>query len=46
MSALPVIFVSHGSPMLALEGGPATEAWRALAVAIPALRAVLMVSAH
>jgi 4,5-DOPA dioxygenase extradiol len=46
MSALPAVFVSHGSPMLALDGGPAAKAWRALAAAIPRPRAVLMISAH
>jgi 4,5-DOPA dioxygenase extradiol len=46
MTALPAVFVSHGSPMLALEGGPAAAAWRALAGAMPTPRAVLIVSAH
>ena len=46
MTVMPAVFVSHGSPMVALEGGPATAAWRALARELPAPRAVLMVSAH
>ena len=46
MKALPAVFVSHGSPMLALDGGPTTGAWRGFAAGIPAPRAVLMVSAH
>ena len=46
MPALPAVFVSHGSPMLALDGGRTAEAWRALAAAMPLPRAVLMVSAH
>jgi len=46
MSRLPVVFVSHGSPMQALHGGRAAEAWRTLAAATPKPRAVLAVSAH
>jgi 4,5-DOPA dioxygenase extradiol len=43
---LPALFVSHGSPMQALEGGDAARAWRALAAELPRPRAVLVVSAH
>jgi aromatic ring-opening dioxygenase catalytic subunit (LigB family) len=46
MTALPAVFVSHGSSMLALDGGRTGEAWRALAAAMPAPRAVMMISAH
>ena len=46
MPAQPAIFVSHGSPMLALDGGSTAAAWRKLAAGIPAMRAVLIVSAH
>lgn len=46
MLSTPALFVSHGSPMLALDGGPAVVAWRALAATLPVPRAVLMVSAH
>jgi 4,5-DOPA dioxygenase extradiol len=47
MIALPAaVFVSHGSPMLALDGGRTADAWRALAADMPKPRAVLIVSAH
>ena len=43
---LPSIFVSHGSPMHALDPGAVGVAWRALAQALPRPRAILAVSAH
>ncbi len=43
---LPTLFLSHGSPMRAVEPGDAGAAWRAIAQALPRPRAVLMVSAH
>ena len=46
MSRLPTLFLSHGSPMTAVEPGAAGRAWAALARALPVPRAVLMVSAH
>jgi len=46
MTRLPTVFLSHGSPMLAIEEGPAVAVWRELARTIPAPRAILMVSAH
>jgi len=47
MSAmLPSVFVSHGSPMHALQAGPAGEAWKALAQRLPHPRAILISSAH
>ncbi|HXU41941.1 MAG TPA: class III extradiol ring-cleavage dioxygenase [Burkholderiales bacterium] len=47
MSAvLPSVFVSHGSPMHALEPGAAGEAWKALAQRLPRPRAILISSAH
>lgn len=42
----PTLFVSHGSPMLAVEPGVYGEAWHTLAAALPAPDAILMVSAH
>lgn len=46
MTRLPTLFLSHGSPMHALEAGEAGRAWSALGSALPRPRAVLMVSAH
>jgi 4,5-DOPA dioxygenase extradiol len=43
---LPVVFISHGSPMHALQPGPAGEAWKALARRLPRPRAILISSAH
>ena len=43
---LPSIFVSHGSPMHALEAGPAGAAWRALGRRLGRPRAILIASAH
>lgn len=46
MSALPSVFLSHGSPMHALEPGAAGEAWKALGRRLPRPRAILVASAH
>ena len=43
---LPSVFISHGSPMHALQPGPAGAAWRALARRLPRPRAILIASAH
>jgi 4,5-DOPA dioxygenase extradiol len=40
------VFVSHGSPMHALEPGAAGEAWRSLAKRLPRPKAILIASAH
>lgn len=44
--ALPSIFLSHGSPMHALQPGPAGEAWAALGRRLGKPRALLIASAH
>jgi 4,5-DOPA dioxygenase extradiol len=44
--SLPALFIGHGSPMLALEGGPYPESWRRLAGEMPRPRAILSISAH
>lgn len=46
MSPEPSLFVSHGSPMHALQPGPAGEAWKALGRRLPRPRAILISSAH
>lgn len=46
MTTLPTLFVSHGSPMFAVEPGLAGPRLRALGQALPRPRAVLMVSPH
>jgi 4,5-DOPA dioxygenase extradiol len=43
---MPTLFLSHGSPMHALDAGGAGRAWHALATQIPKPRAVLIASAH
>ena len=43
---LPTVFLSHGSPMHALEAGAAGKAWAALARTLPRPRALLVASAH
>ena len=46
MTPLPTLFLSHGSPMHAVEPGAAGQAWAALGRALPRPRAVLIASAH
>lgn len=43
---LPSLYISHGSPMLALEPGASGPALKALADALPLPAAILVVSAH
>ena len=45
-SAFPVLFVSHGSPMLVFEDIPARDFMAGLGQALPRPRAILCVSAH
>ena len=40
------VFVSHGSPMHALQPGPAGAAWKAIAERLPRPKAILIASAH
>jgi len=42
----PSLFISHGSPMLALEPGASGPALKQLASALPRPRAIVVVSAH
>ena len=46
MGSLPSVFISHGSPMHALEPGAAGEAWAALGRKLPRPKAILIASAH
>jgi 4,5-DOPA dioxygenase extradiol len=46
VTTLPTVFVSHGSPMHALEPGAAGKAWAGLAASLPRPRAILIASAH
>ncbi|OCX11623.1 DODA-type extradiol aromatic ring-opening family dioxygenase [Pseudomonas graminis] len=43
---LPSLFISHGSPMLALEPGESGPALARLAASLPRPKAIVMVSAH
>lgn len=43
---MPTLFLSHGSPLHALQAGDAGAAWARLGAALPRPRAVLMISAH
>ena len=46
MTTLPPLFLSHGSPMLALDAGDAGRFWHRLAETTPRPDAVLCCSAH
>lgn len=46
MTGLPTLFVSHGSPMLALEDSPASQFLQQLGGTLPRPRAILVASAH
>ena len=46
MVPLPSVFISHGSPMHALEAGPAGLAWAALGKRLGKPKAILIASAH
>ncbi|WLI90747.1 class III extradiol ring-cleavage dioxygenase [Massilia sp. R2A-15] len=46
MSPLPTIFVSHGSPMLALQDSPARRFLQELGQSLPRPKAIAVVSAH
>ena len=46
MDRLPSVFVSHGSPMHALQPGAAGEAWKALGKRLGKPKAIVIASAH
>ena len=43
---MPAIFVSHGSPMLAMDGSPAHHYLQGLSAELPCPKDILVVSAH
>ncbi|WP_137936907.1 class III extradiol ring-cleavage dioxygenase [Chitinivorax sp. B] len=43
---LPVLFVSHGSPMLALDASQVGQAWRAAVAPLTGLKGIVVISAH
>jgi 4,5-DOPA dioxygenase extradiol len=45
-TALPSIFIGHGSPMNTLEMNRFTETWQQLGMSLPRPQAILMISAH
>ena len=46
MTTLPTLFISHGSPMHAIEAGEAAHAWQSVAASLPRPNAILIASAH
>jgi 4,5-DOPA dioxygenase extradiol len=46
MTRLPTLFVSHGSPMLAIQDSPASRFLRGLGKELPMPKAILVASAH
>jgi 4,5-DOPA dioxygenase extradiol len=45
-AALPVLFLSHGSPMHALQPGAVRDVWQGIARDLPRPKAILISSAH
>lgn len=46
MTRLPALFVSHGSPMHALQPGAVADSWKRFAASVPRPRAILIATAH
>ena len=46
MSRLPTLFISHGSPMLAIQDSPAHQFLQQLGTSLPRPKAILVASAH
>ena len=46
MTAMPALFIGHGSPMNTLERNGFTDGWRELGQQLPRPKALLVVSAH
>lgn len=45
-TAMPALFIGHGSPMLLIENNPFTPSWRHVASTMPTPDAIVCVSAH
>ena len=45
-AALPILFLSHGSPMHALQPGAVRAVWEGIARGLPRPKAILISSAH
>ena len=43
---MPVLFVGHGSPMVAIEDNQTSRLWGELAASLPKPKAILAISAH
>ena len=46
MPRMPTLFLSHGSPMHAVQSGVAGDMWQAVGAALPRSRALVIASAH
>jgi len=46
MTRMPTLFLSHGSPMHAVQSGIAGDMWQAIGAALPRPRALVIASAH
>jgi len=46
MSVMPVIFLGHGSPLIAIEQNDITKTWEQVGRNIPKPKAILAISAH
>jgi 4,5-DOPA dioxygenase extradiol len=46
MPRMPTLFLSHGSPMHAVQSGVAGDMWQAVGAALPRPRALVIASAH
>src|SRR5688572_17041693 len=46
MTAVPAIFIGHGSPMNTLETNTYTRVWQTLGRTLPRPRGILAISAH
>jgi 4,5-DOPA dioxygenase extradiol len=45
-SRMPVLFIGHGSPVVAIEDNATSRLWREIAAGLPRPKAILSISAH